>query len=1699
MNDLKLWRMLGDESLSVDVALLEQLAELPLRQRFPFFGRLSRVFKSENSQLRQAGYRTLRGAHGLNAFRWLVAGLSDDDPAVRRSAVEALRVSAAKAPSRWAHALFHHHQDVRQTAVAGDSVPGAQWLNLFLLADPGCADQVLQSLATAKIPLRAFPAILEFSKQGKLSNPAARRIIADLPIEDLNDWLATTPLRTDAEVEMLLSMAADNTLTSASTESVDLLDQLCDLFWEPEAGKEVDPATGFCPLNAFFEQLSEALITNRVTDYKRITAALLIAALRQERWVDQAAEVCTLHWPYFLSFECVPRGVRYRSIRALYAAGKRCTPLPETTLRPLLDDELFRRPSGSLDLWAIGGLLHRCENNPIALLLRWFRLNPVVSAFLEDPEHSAPLFSLPDNSENGRQYLIEQISKKRKKHYGLYVALLVHAVNADGLQLLDPLSAPQAVEVFAGLLQLARRPEMSLGQNKSRIAGRILATKMVQADDPQFAKSFLELWMDVDDPRQMHLGLEMLTVIARESTGLQFVEWGEQLSRERLRNLLHAIVWCPGFPYGTEMQLARTLADHSNSEIREWANSRIPETADIPAKELKLSAVEHVASLSTATMEKIATCAEADLSSALWSCLASPHRGLCPALSRRDEPTAPSLSACISLLACHDPMEDLADQFVRFGSEDPSFLEMLDERAVAAWEPELNLPLAGHSWLHRWDRHCDAIACELVGRDENMLATLQLADALSSSILQRQIWRAVSRVVARWRWREREQLRRSFPESLGDYLVDSLSGAQGDLAAQILMKVFDARVAPETLARLQPEVIVRLPAFAPETRAVLQPWVDSRGLSGEAVVPRAAKQPLDPATRERIAQCNDLDQLEDWCLDDDPGIVDEAALRLVELSDDGAMRLVKLLQRSPLPPSFNTIAGTVSLWPDAGALDAVRRLARAEDSRAELKFLLGCEFMARGESEWLDDVLRIAASESNLQWFRDTDWLRLVNLGVDEEQMAQRLAPSSQSHAYTRAVHFLLEMKEVDSKHLAAMNAFLECGTERGAQLRVSAARWLKSHDDIGGYPLMLESFAREQLAEDLGLLQHAPAELVDAATTSCLAAGALIANESLLLDLVEVVDVDPLARDAAYERVLAEGELLKAREKAVDRLKRSRSPSGKLRRVAQRFALGVRIGRELTGRLFAVDMIGGEDLGYTRLEQNRIFISPLPILRREQHGEEVVDALILHELGHHMYHRGEHEQEVWKTAENESLFKLLNLVSDEHLERNLRAKDRGFGNKLKRLAAYAFQRSHNEVSVEQLLGGLQARAFEVLTRSKLRVARDKASVAIDNGQLLFEMERAGMSFPRFFRALRMGLGNRHDDPKVDEALALFKMKFRKSSMDRLLDIARELRRIFGDETCLLDSFGQDAVLGGDAGDLLVHGEGATNEDLQEEIRRISDASELPRGEGSGGGGPRTLNVIPNEDFQTISTVLPVEFDREQHAVYARQVARHARRMRHYLQQLGIALVPQRRRTSGKRLDRTRIRDLVLRGDPRMLIARQARFHTDLFLGVLIDCSSSMTYGDNIERAKLFGVMLAEAAKNYAGIDLRLFGFTDSVIYDAGDANRPAVHALVASGGNNDAAALWHAAQLARASQRSAKLLVMISDGLPTECSVDALRALVTRITNRMNICCAQVAVQPLEEVCFPHYVELQDKNADVGVRRFGEIIARLVQAAMSG
>jgi hypothetical protein len=945
--------------------------------------------------------------------------------------------------------------------------------------------------------------------------------------------------------------------------------------------------------------------------------------------------------------------------------------------------------------------------------------------------------------------------------------------------------------------------------------------------------------------------------------------------------------------------------------------------------------------------------------------------------------------------------------------------------------------------------------------------------------------------------RDKERAARLIDAELTNALVVALASDAAPWAADALLSTW--RFAKELLVPVEGRVRSILVDLDSETRDKLAGWIDAIGLPSRAPALPKPTEP-DEVTLARVRASTDPSELGRFCGDARVAIVHEATLRLLELGEIGRAELARILETADDDAQIGPIAESLALWDEGPALDRTRVAARDGSKAPHVRFEIALSFLERNERAFDRVIVEAMNAHRGRAWFRPEHWTKLTTqLGFDPSALAIATITSSQPHVYLPAAQQLVNHGEGDAA-LVALRAFLEEGTFRMGSLRRLVAEHLHARGDFTGFPIVVEQELEASKGESR-LLVGADPKLVRAVTLAFLAAGNGIAKEASLLHHLAPTGVDFMAKDEAYETILLHCASDPIRQRAALAIRSGLRRLDKLMRVAETFAWGARMGQELLGRLYRVQMTGGQSLGHTFMQERKIWVTPLPILRGDRHGREIVEALILHEYGHHLYHRGKEGMAVWDQAQKEGIHGLLNLVADEHLERNLRALDASFGDRLKRLAAYAFQHTEREVGVRALLGHLAGRAFKVLTSTKLKVARSPDRVIIESGELLFAMEREEMAFSRFMRALRMGLGNRHDDPLVQRGLDLFEGNFRHKTMRELYDIAVKLREIFGWQVELVKTIGPHETLEeSPRSEDIIWGEGITQDEVDRMVERVLDPKHKdgpPPREGS----PNrpVINIAPKNDFDKITLVERMPFDATAHRDYARKVARPASVMRRYLEELGLRHVPQRARLRGARLDKSRILPLVIRGEPRVLVQRELETKTDLFIGIVIDCSGSMASRDNMEKARQFGMLLSEACSGLAGVDLRVFGFTDKVIYDCGEAKRCAAYSLRATGGNNDAAALFHAANVARASNRRAKLLVMISDGLPTECTVAALRELVQTLGRRYHMVCAQVAVQPLAEVCFPHYVVCNDPTIEQTVTRFGRVVMGLVRKTLSG
>jgi len=1708
MRDVQLWRALRTGSFEPTeiVPELELLSEQPIADRLPFLGYLDSALTHPDAAVRLVAVKALKGAYGFLTIRALVEAMNDFQPEVRAEAVRSLYVAAHDRDNPvWVHALFHPDPTIRRQALTIDGgLPCPKSWALHLLADPANRDAALQVLETVTLDHTSVSLLGSLCERGLLTAERAMAWIEPMDWPSLYSYLTQWGARFLKDSNAILAALKEPDWSQRIIDhpSHDKFDELFTLVLR------ADPASSA----AWFRKLFDAIRSYQEPYRERIAAALLRGVARNHLWeaplaVRPSFDALTMFmaiFPRMLANSCVPVEVRRQAVLGIYDLKDATPRCDDALLRELLQSPLCWFTPQQLDLWIVGGILHLAEGEPYRKLIELTGIAPILRAFEADPERAVPFFRLFDNSKLGRHYLIRELCLQPRAARSRLLAMLARVVPTDGLEFLDTLDGGTACDFFVQH-ELLNHPhiealkEKKAGRIADYLAPRILAGHLGR---------FLQDWLTHAHFDTSLLGVTLLGRIGRMVEPHILLNAVRSLDPVLRPRLLQAVNICPGFPYTREAELAMALVGHPEPAVRAWAELRLRSV--VPRK--KPAPLADYVTLHLRT-------------------------GLCDTLAARAE-AEPSVDTCLSLLASHDPPALIATQFARYSTDSEEFIKRLDEGMIEHWRKEERLPMLGHAWLYLWDDHRRWFG-ERIADGASVDLLLRASLPWNSPVLRDRLWLAVSKLLHDWQRTRPDHLAGLWPVGFVQLLLETLPTNLGPIAAKLLLLWKQVERNHDRVDGVRDELLIALTQSNAPTRELLKLWVDVTGVPVPDTLPtvEAAGETTVEAPQELdVNESTDIDSLIQ-CIRENrsriPAIRRLQVLRsagleaLVHLLDDELCgnliyRAVRLqVAQWPDDAPWDRLADRVLAWPTfgyegIGFLDRLHTMLPARQEEIVAYALRQYDANPEIAVKWrLRNLLAEWGIERELEPTLAQAAEQLHNLSLDDTMRQQMLeyletVPNSafrmlQAEDTRIAQIGLNRIKDMSAESLdlkRAMEAFLEIGTTRPREHRVAVAEYLHQHyRSPSAIPVLMRT---QEVDEDHPepypeLLARQTRDVIRATALGTLMTGRSDEDQSRVLKWLESKQVDMFSKQEAFAELIQFSPHEDIRTDARKRMRPSAMRMLKLRRISETFAWGIRIGRELTGRLYGIEMIpGGDNLGYTRFSENKLYITPIPLLRGDLHGREVVRALILHEYGHHLYHRGTVEEAIWKEAQDQGLHPLLNLVSDEHLERNLRALDRSFGDQLKLLAAYAFQHTHRDLPIEQLFQSLQGHAFEVLTSTRLEAARKYNAVAVSSGRLLHQMERAGLSFARFFRALRMGLGNRHEDPRVEQGLELFRGKFRKSDMRQLKTIAEKLREIFGAECDILNSFGQDALLSCDSDELGELADGISNDDIQREVQRNLEGKRTRNPDRDIRGG-KGLNLGAEETFDEIHKIEPVRYDPAAHRGYVDQVARAATRMRRFFDGLGLSMQPQRLRTTGKMFDKSRVRAVVLRGDPRMLIARRIQQYTDLFLGVVVDCSGSMSHNDNIEKAKLFGTLLAEAGKGQPGLDVRLFGFTDSVIFDAGRANRCAIHGLYAGGGNNDSAGLWHAAQAATASKRKAKLLVMISDGSPTECSVSSLRALVQRLTHRHHICCAQVAVCELDHICFDNYILLDVNNVEESVRKFGQTMVRLVLKAMRG
>ncbi|HVH97829.1 MAG TPA: hypothetical protein VM869_03940 [Enhygromyxa sp.] len=1701
MRDVDIWEQLqppiGDALLPDEappmpsteqllVALME-LARAPFRQRAPLLGPAAAWREHADPRVRAAVIAVLSGVTGIEGLRALVSALDDDAAEVRQAAVRSLCESALSGQElRLAHALFHPRDDVRQQAVAQAvaHLPSSlEWLASYLRCDPICAETVGQ------LPLRAgLRLALDLHARELASDAELCEVLATCEDFELIELLRYAARRSKEQLADARRWLDDG---GPAPGGADLLDRLLAAIDRSGNAQAIPPLVR----NSRHADCGARLVVSavlRLAERGELGDPLLTLAVRQD--------------PTILASEVIPLPQRQRAAR-LYAKRDPRSHTDSALASTLLDSPLILRPDGALDLRVAASIAWLLPGPRHARLLAQLGIERVL-ARLEagDIDGFVGLCDLPPATPE----LVRQHPELRV-HSALELLAMLPAAQRPRLRaaaiatwtstfarskaLIESLSESELCECVPPLLHEIDGEHVVIGDKTRPRLAEALTEPLGEIARLEVARALL------DDPRLRPLKAAVLERLLREASQPKLALF---VTATPVELLLRLIAWLQDgvhLPFTVEVTLAELLRAHASTKTRAAAEKLA--RPGVVVVDRPLSADVH--ELSKGEADTIASCALNKLGNALAPALAAPCKGLTAALARRAQ-HGPSLEVCVALIGAQDPLQEVASGFVDyFDHDDPSFAQTLLAAAVTMWQRNPNLTPLGNAWLHNFEQHAFAFGKWLLVHLGGLLGALEICASFALPALRVRCFEAAAYVFALWRYREPDRMRSFALDGVPTKLVEQLDTELGPPAAKLLVTLFLAGVCARELDSLKQRVLLLAPDLDRVTRHELHRWLRIDGLPDRDVAARAQGTAVRGDLLAQLRTTDDLDLLAEACMSPSLAIVDEAVLRLLELGEPGEQRLVLALAEAKPPPRFDVLVASVAMWSSPQCVDDVRALAADPEVEVELRFRMALALTERGEREQVEVAIAALREHQRTGWFRADDWDKLAR-SASVGALAFALVDSPHPHAYQRAVEWLLEQPPGDRTVLPPLRVFLRCGTHRPTHYRRRVAERLLACKDPIAAPVMLASLVDDGLFAWVPMLEPSVrARVIEAVVSAALIGGQQACTQrraSILFDVAGIGDGSALSREAvdrALRRLFLECTDDAVRSHLAQRTSSPQWRRSKLQGIAQIFAWGVRRGRELTGRLFRVHMTDKrQDFGYTLLDEDRIFVTPLPYFAGDRHGREIVEALILHEFGHHMYHRGEQAAEIWRRAQKRGLHNVLNLVADEHLERNLRSLRADYGDRLKRLAAHAFLHAERDLGWDWLLEQLGASSFSILSSKPTAPAHDPKQLRVQRGDLLQALEANGSSWARFARALRMGLGDRWDDPRVQAGLDLFKGRFRHADMAELWRITEALAQLFAGELPLANVCGGHETLGDCEREGAVARGAVSDDAVQEEVERILDPRQLQAGEGrSRVSGKLAINVGEDERFDLITDVRRVPRKPDAHRKVAREVTRHAARLRAYLCELGLDLVPRHARLRGRTFDRSRTQAVVVRRDPRMLIARELEVHNDLFIGVLIDCSGSMSVRDLLAKACHFAVLIAEAVRSLPGVEARFWGFTDSVIWDAGDAERCAVTSLESSGGNNDAAALLHAAQVAAAARRRAKLLVMISDGLPTQCSVAALRNLVVQLGRRQQIVCAQVAVRPLEEICFPHYVLLSEEPLELATVRFGELVSKLARRAL--
>jgi hypothetical protein len=146
-----------------------------------------------------------------------------------------------------------------------------------------------------------------------------------------------------------------------------------------------------------------------------------------------------------------------------------------------------------------------------------------------------------------------------------------------------------------------------------------------------------------------------------------------------------------------------------------------------------------------------------------------------------------------------------------------------------------------------------------------------------------------------------------------------------------------------------------------------------------------------------------------------------------------------------------------------------------------------------------------------------------------------------------------------------------------------------------------------------------------------------------------------------------------------------------------------------------------------------------------------------------------------------------------------------------------------------------------------------------------------------------------------------------------------------------------------------------------------------------------------------------------------------------------------------------------------------------------------------LDRALLLATLLAECLQDCPDVESVFLGFNQN-IYLCGDHDQHSLGSLHPAGKTNEAAALQYLRENCLMEPRRRKVVVVLSDGLPTACSQESVCALVRSLENDAGVRLMHVGFSSEQHPAYRRQITLAGACELAEIHRLGRMLGSLLE-----